>query len=160
LPDETILVTEVVQYMLLFSSRNKVPVLGLSEKQTQMGALLSLSYGSSRDMGRQAGEMANRILGGSKPARIPYTTPRQVKLTVNLRAAQKLGVEIPNRVLERADNAVKEPVYKDGDWWVFRVKTDDGNPPEEYRVTYKNGKFESDAPDFLTMENLDLPFFI
>ncbi len=58
----TILVTEVVQYMLLFSSRNKVPVLGLSERQTQMGALLSLSYGSSRDMGRQAGEMANSIL--------------------------------------------------------------------------------------------------
>ena len=134
--------------MLLFSSRNKVPVLGLSEKQTRMGALLSLSYGSSRDMGRQAGEMANSILSGRKPAMIPYTTPRQVKLTVNLRAAQKLGVEIPNRVLERADNAVKAPVYKNGDWWVFRVE--EGGQFEEYRVTYKNGKFESDDPEFLT----------
>jgi len=149
LPDETILVIKVVQYMLLFSSRNKVPVLGLSEKQTRMGALLSLSYGSSRDMGRQAGEMANSILSGTKPVTIPYTTPRQVKLTVNLRAAQKLGVEIPNRVLERADNAIKAPVYKDGDWWVFRVKGE-GRPSEEYRVTYKNGKFESDDPEFLT----------
>ena len=46
-------------------------------------------------------------------------------------------------------SSVKEPVYKDGDWWVFRVKGE-GRPSEEYRVTYKNGKFESDAPEFLT----------
>jgi len=40
------------------------------------------------------------------------------------------------------------PVYKDGDWWVFRVKG--GTNPGEYRVDYKNDKFESDDPNFLT----------
>ncbi len=151
LPDETILVPEVFQYMLLFSRRNKVPLLGLSERHTEMGAVLSLSFGSSKDMGRQAGELANTILGGKKPASIPYTTARQTKLTVNLRAARKLGMEISKSILERADNAVKAPVYKDGDWWVFRVK-EEGEPSTEVRVTYKDGKYESDDPNFLTGE--------
>jgi len=162
LPDETILVTEVVEYMLLFSYRNKIPVLGLSERQVRMGAALSLSYGSSRDIGRQAGEMANSILKGTRPARIPHTTPRQVKLTVNIRAARKLEMEIPTRILEKADNVipqnefVKAPIYEDGDWWVIRVK-EEGKPPKEYRVTYKNGKFESDNPDFLTRDSPPFP---
>jgi hypothetical protein len=154
LPDETILASEVTRYMLLFSYRNKVPLLGLSERQTEMGALLSLSHGSNKDIGRQAGEMANSILSGTKPAGIPYATARQVKLTVNLKAARKLGIEIPKSIWQMADNVVKAPVYKDGDWWVFRFK-EKGNPPVDYHVTYQNGKFESDDPDFLA--GLDFP---
>jgi putative ABC transport system substrate-binding protein len=107
LPDETILAQEVVQYMLLFSYRDKVPLLGLSERQAEMGALLSLSFGSSEDIGRQAGELANSILGGKAAAEIPYTTARQVKLTVNLKAAQKLGMEIPKSILAMADTLIK-----------------------------------------------------
>jgi len=45
-PDETILADEVLQYMHLFSYENRVPVLGLSERHIEMGALLSLSYKS------------------------------------------------------------------------------------------------------------------
>jgi len=153
LPDETILADEVFQYMLLFSYQNKIPVLGLSERHTQMGALLSLSYGSSKDMGRQAGEIANRIFRGSQPESIPYTTPRQVKLTANLKAARKLKIEVPDSLLERADNAVKAPVYEEGDWWVFQVK-EDQKRPWNARVTYKDGKFESDDPAFLRGEDI------
>ncbi|HSF32957.1 MAG TPA: ABC transporter substrate-binding protein [Candidatus Tectomicrobia bacterium] len=107
LPDETILAPEVVQYMLLFSYRNKVPLLGLSERHAQMGALLSLSFASSEDIGRQAGELANSILEGKTAAEIPYTTARQVKLTVNLKAAQKLGIEVPKSIIAMADNLIQ-----------------------------------------------------
>jgi len=159
-PNETILADEVFQYMLLFSYENRVPVLGLSERQTEMGALLSLSYKSSKDMGRQAGEMANRILRESKSVRIPPTTPRQVKLSVNLRAARKLKVEVPNNLLEKADNAVKAPVYNEGDWWVFQIK-EEGKRPWNARVTYKDGKFDSDEPAFLRGEDIpDEPSFL
>jgi putative ABC transport system substrate-binding protein len=107
LPDETILAPEVLQYMLLFSYRNKLPLLGLSERQAQMGALLALSFASSEDIGRQAAELANSILEGKTAAEIPYTTARQVKLTVNLKAAQKLGIEIPKSILAMADNLIQ-----------------------------------------------------
>ena len=65
-----------------------------------------------------------------------------------------MGITIPRRVLDEAQNVipldefVKAPVYKEGEWWVFRVKRE-GKAPEEFRVTYRNGKFESDHPEFL-----------
>jgi putative ABC transport system substrate-binding protein len=107
LPDEIVLTPEVVQYMVLFSYRKKVPLIGLSERQAQMGALLSLSFGSSEDIGRQAAELANNILEGQPPDRIPYTMARQVKLTVNLKAAEKLGIAIPKSLLGTAASIIQ-----------------------------------------------------
>jgi len=152
LPDETVLAADVVQYMLALSYRNRIPVLGLSKRHSAMGAVLAVSFGNFTDIGRQAGNLANRILRGEKPPSVPTKAVQQTKLTVNLKAAQKLGMELPKSILEMADNAVQAPVYKEGDWWVFRVKRAKG-PPEVYRVTYKDGKFQSDEPDFLTVNN-------
>jgi putative ABC transport system substrate-binding protein len=101
-PDETILAQAVVQQILLVSYRKKIPVLGLSERHARMGALLSMSFGSSEDIGRQAGESARAVLGGKAAGQIPYTTARNVSVAVNLKAAEKLGVEIPKSVLARA----------------------------------------------------------
>ena len=107
LPDEIVLTPEVVQYMVLFSYRKKVPLIGLSERQAQMGALLSLSFASSEDIGRQAAELANSILEGQTPDRLPFTMARQVKLTVNLKAAEKLGIEIPKSLLGTANSIIQ-----------------------------------------------------
>ncbi len=107
LPDETNLAPAVLQQMLLFSYRRRVPLIGLSENQAQMGAVLSLSFASSEDIGRQAGELANSILAGKAPAEVPYTTARRVRLTVNLKAAQKLGMEIPKSILAAASGVIQ-----------------------------------------------------
>jgi putative ABC transport system substrate-binding protein len=107
LPDETILAQTVVQQMLLFSYRRKIPVLGLSDRHAQMGALLSVSFASSEDIGRQAGETARAVLGGKAPGQIAYTTARKTSLTVNLKAAQKLGVEVPRPVIARATTVIQ-----------------------------------------------------
>jgi len=119
LPDQTVLAPEVVQRLLLFSYRRKVPLLGLSKRQAEMGALFSLSFASSEDIGRQAGELANRIVGGKTVAEIPYTTARRVHLTANLKAAQKLGIEIPKSILARADTIIPSDVGITPDWMKF-----------------------------------------
>jgi len=107
LPDLTVLAPESVQYMLLFSFRNKIPLLGLSENQARMGALLGLSFDSGRDIGIQAGELANEILAGRSVEDIPFTTARKVRLTVNLKTAAKLGLQIPKEILDRADVVIR-----------------------------------------------------
>jgi putative ABC transport system substrate-binding protein len=107
LPDETNLAPAVVQQMLLFSYRKRIPLLGLSDSQAQMGALLALSFASSEDIGRQAGEQANSVLAGKSPADVPYTTARRTQLTVNLKAAQKLGMKIPESLLAMADQVIR-----------------------------------------------------
>ncbi len=107
LPDLTVLAPESVQYMLLFSFRNKIPVLGLSENQARMGALLGLSFESGRDIGSQAGELANEILAGRSAEEIPFTTARKVRLTVNLKTASKLGLQIPKEIIDQADVVIR-----------------------------------------------------
>jgi putative ABC transport system substrate-binding protein len=107
LPDLTALAPESVQYMLLFSFRNKIPLLGLSENQARMGALLGLSFESGRDIGSQAAELANGILSGKSAGELPITPARKVRLTVNLKTAGKLGLQIPNEILEQADVLIR-----------------------------------------------------
>jgi putative tryptophan/tyrosine transport system substrate-binding protein len=107
LPDETTLAQPVVQQMLLLGYRKKIPVLGLSERHAQMGALFSLSFASSEDIGRQAGELAKSVLTGTRAAEIPYTTPRKLNLTVNLKTAGKLGIEVPKTILGRAATVIQ-----------------------------------------------------
>jgi putative tryptophan/tyrosine transport system substrate-binding protein len=106
-PDETTLSQAVVQQMLLFSYRKRIPLLGLSDRHAQMGALFALSFASGEDIGRQAGELAQAILSGRAPSGVPYTNARKVYLTVNLKAAQKLGLEIPPAILARATNVIQ-----------------------------------------------------
>jgi len=106
-PDETTLSQAVVQQMLLFSYRKRIPLLGLSDRHAQMGALFALSFASGEDIGRQAGEIAQAILSGRAPSGVPYTNARKVYLTVNLKAAQKLGLEIPQAILARASNVIQ-----------------------------------------------------
>jgi putative ABC transport system substrate-binding protein len=106
-PDETTLSQAVVQQMLLFSYRKRIPLLGLSDRHAQMGALFALSFASGEDIGRQAAELAQAILNGRAPSGVPYTNARKVYLTVNLKAAQKLGLEIPPAILARATNVIQ-----------------------------------------------------
>jgi putative ABC transport system substrate-binding protein len=107
LPDETNLHDSVIQQMLLLSYRSKIPLVGLSDKHAERGALLSVSFASSEDIGKQAAELANSILAGRAPADVPYTTARQVNLTVNLKAAQKLGMVVPPGLIGIANNVIR-----------------------------------------------------
>ena len=106
-PDETVLSQAVVQHMLLLSYRRKLPLLGVSSRHAEMGALFAMTFASGEDIGRQAGELAQAILGGRAVSDIPYTTARTVYLTLNLKTAQKLGLEIPPAVRARATNVIE-----------------------------------------------------
>ena len=107
LPDETLLAPTVTNHVFLASHRGGIPILGISERQAEMGALFALTFASSEDIGRQAGELARVILEGKKPADVPPTAARRVSLTVNLKAARKLGVEIPQSILATANELIR-----------------------------------------------------
>lgn len=101
-PDTTAITRESIEYMLLFSFRTGIPLIGISDKYVKDGALLALSF-DSEDMGRQAGELAMKILEGEDIKAISLLKPRKLKLSINLNTAEKLGLNIPERVISRAD---------------------------------------------------------
>lgn len=106
-PDETVLSQTVVDHMLLLSYRRKLPLLGVSARHAQMGALFAMSFASGEDIGRQAGELAQAILRGRAVSDVPYTSARMVYLTVNLKTAQQLGLDIPKAIRARATNVIE-----------------------------------------------------
>jgi putative ABC transport system substrate-binding protein len=71
-----------------------------------MGALASYS-GDFRDFGIQGAKLLAKVLNGAKPADIPIETPDRLLLAINLTTAKTIGINIPRKVLSRADRLVE-----------------------------------------------------
>ena len=63
-----------------------------------------LSYGpDNADTYRSAATYVNRILRGAKPGDVPVQFPTKFEMTVNLKTAKALGLEVPPSIMLRAD---------------------------------------------------------
>jgi putative ABC transport system substrate-binding protein len=92
---------QTAQPILLFSFRNRIPLVGLSSTWVKAGALYSLDWDYG-DIGRQTGELVQRILRGAKPADLPPASPRKLTYAINLKSAQQLGVDVPRNLVQGA----------------------------------------------------------
>jgi ABC-type uncharacterized transport system substrate-binding protein len=67
-----------------------------------------MSYGvDSVDMFRNAAHYVDKILKGAKPSDLPVQQATKFEFVINLKAAKQIGLTIPVRVLERANQVVK-----------------------------------------------------
>lgn len=92
-PDVTVMTPQTIEYFLLFSLENRKPLVAFSEKYLQVGAFMAFGL-DPEDMGRQAGEMANLILAGTRPDKIPVQEARKVSVTVSRNIAKKFGIRL------------------------------------------------------------------
>ena len=101
LTDAVVISPQTAQPILLFCFRNKIPLVGLSSTWVKAGALYSLDWDYG-DIGRQTGELVQRIVHGAKPAELPAVTPRKLTYAINMKSAGQLGVDVPRSLLQGA----------------------------------------------------------
>ena len=88
---------ETARTLLLFSLRNRIPLVGQSAAWVKAGALYALDRDYA-DVGAQCAGLAARIIGGEAAATLAPVPPRKVRYTVNGQTAAELRVSVPERV--------------------------------------------------------------
>ena len=59
------------------------------------------------DAFRQLGAQMGQILSGQNPSEMPFLQPTNFRLSINMKAAQKIGVVLPQTLLVSADEVME-----------------------------------------------------
>ena len=95
-----------MRWMAAFADWHAVPAIGPLPEFAAAGGLMA--YGPSiSDVVRQVGVYAGRILKGAKRADLPVMQPTKFELTINLKAAKALGLDVPQTLLATADEVIE-----------------------------------------------------
>jgi putative ABC transport system substrate-binding protein len=84
----------------------KIPVFAGDTSSVKRGAIAALGF-DYYDVGIQTGKMVADVLNGKNPGSINIETVSKLKLSVNLKAAEKMGIKIPNILQILADEIIK-----------------------------------------------------
>jgi putative tryptophan/tyrosine transport system substrate-binding protein len=88
------------------AGKYRLPAIYPQKEYVDEGGLMS--YGTDLiDLYRRAAVYVDKILKGAKPADLPVQQATKFEFVVNLKAAKQIGLTIPVRVLERANQVIK-----------------------------------------------------
>ena len=88
------------------AGKNRLPAIYFQKEFVDAGGLMS--YGVDfDDLYRRAAVYVDKILKGAKPADLPVQQATKFEFIINLKAAKQIGLTIPARVLERANQVIK-----------------------------------------------------
>ena len=92
--------------ILQLTEKNRIPAIHPAQAWANEGGLMS--YGANTvEQSRRAAVFVDKIFKGRTPADLPVEGPMKFEFVINLQAAKKIGVTVPQSVLFRADKVIK-----------------------------------------------------
>lgn len=100
-------VVSAFESVVKVSEENMIPLFAADVATVERGAIGTpgIDY---YQLGRECGQVAARILRGENPADIPVKKVEMTDLFLNPSAAERMGITIPQSVLDKATNIVGE----------------------------------------------------
>ena len=93
-------------HLLALTTRLKLPAVHESREFVVAGGLMS--YGTNvPEVYRQIGIYTGRVLKGEKPADLPVLEPTKFDMSINLKTAKALGIDMPTSILLRANEIIE-----------------------------------------------------
>ena len=100
-------VVSALEAVVKVSYDNQIPMFPGEGDSVVRGGIATAGVNYYR-LGRQTGEQALKILAGVNPAEIPVETQTEMSVIVNLKAAETVGIEIPQSVIDQAIEIIEE----------------------------------------------------
>jgi len=94
---------EIVRYI---NERYKLPTVGFFDTAAEAGVLCGVSV-SMREQGFAAGVIARGLLEGKKPIDFVVKPTDKGRIQLNLRTAERLGIQLPYTMIQRADVVIR-----------------------------------------------------
>jgi len=92
--------------IIALAARHRLPAVYFSRDYVINGGLICYST-DILDLYRRSASYVDRILKGGKPGDLPVQAPTKYETVLNLKTAKSLGLEVPVRVLTRADEVIE-----------------------------------------------------
>lgn len=100
-------IVSALESAITVAEEAKLPLFTADTDSVARGAMAALGF-NYYDVGKQTGEVVVRVLKGEKPGDIDVEVAKGTDLVVNLGAAKKMGVEIPQSVIDRATSKIDQ----------------------------------------------------
>jgi putative ABC transport system substrate-binding protein len=95
-----------IQSVIDMSRTKKLPTMVYELVAVEQGGLVSYST-DFRDAGHLSAKYVQQILSGKSPAQLPVEGIDKLKFVINLKTAKQIGLNIPERILLRADKVIE-----------------------------------------------------
>jgi putative ABC transport system substrate-binding protein len=99
-------IVSAIGAVIKVANDNKIPVIGSERGQVDAGAIATKGI-DYKELGKQTGQIAVKIIKGKKPQDIPIEGSKVVTLIVNQKAAETIDLTIPKEILDKADEIIK-----------------------------------------------------
>jgi putative ABC transport system substrate-binding protein len=93
--------------IIALAEHYRIPVMYFRADSVRNGGLISYHTALSEGVRKAAAQYVGPILKGAKPADLPVQQPTKYELSINLKTAKALGIEVPETLLATADEVIQ-----------------------------------------------------
>lgn len=99
-------VVSAIEAVVLVAERARLPLIAGEDLSVEQGALATVGL-DYYQLGRQTADIAQRVLAGEDPAEIAIEYQDEMSIVLNLSAAARMGVSVPDEILAQAARVIE-----------------------------------------------------